>query len=162
MKRKKGKFIKESISSMDYAEQYYRKNEEKIKRLMPYIEDVNDFKMVVKYRMDAPEKFSSKTIAKDKMDDFIREASGVDMDKLHAKRQAFNINGEEFGFSKIQQLNKKIGDYNDMEFEISDTEKVVGYYDIKNSNAILAQVEIKEPNSSPYFVYKFVSRSYLG
>lgn len=162
MKRRKGKFIKESISSMDYAEQYYRKNEEKIKRLMPFVSDITDFKMAVKYRMDAPEKFSSKTIAKDKMDDFLRQASGVDMDKLHAKRQAFNINGEEFGFSKIQQLNKKIGDYNDMEFEISDTEKVVGYYDVKNSNVILAQVEIKEPNSSPYFVYKFVSRSYLG
>lgn len=162
MKRRKGKFIKESISSMDYAEQYYRKNEKKIKRLMPYIEDVNDFKMSVKYRMDAPEKFSSKTVAKEKMDDFIKEVSGVDMTKLRAKRQAFGYNGEEFGFTKMQQLNKKIGDYNDMEFKINDTEKVIGYYDVKNSNAVLAQVEVKEPDSSPYFVYKFVSRSYLG
>ena len=110
MKRKKGKFIKESVRSADYAEQYYKKNEEKIRRIMPYIEDVNDFKMAVKYRMGAPEKFSSKRVAREKMDDFIKEVSGVDMDKLRAKRQAFNINGEEFGFIKIQQLNKKVGD----------------------------------------------------
>ena len=161
MKRRKGKFIKESISSMDYAEQYYRKNEQKIKTIMPYVEDVEDFKMVVEYRMFAPAKFSSKKIAKQKMDDFMKEISGVDMDKLKAKREAFNYNGPEFGFDKIQKLNKKIGDYSDFEKQLTETEKLVGYYEIKNSDAILAQLEIHEPGQSPYYVYRFVSRSAL-
>ncbi|MBO7714037.1 MAG: hypothetical protein J6S85_10735 [Methanobrevibacter sp.] len=163
MKRRKGKFVKESISSMDYAEQYYRKNKDKIKRLMPYIEDVNDFKLAVELDMFAPKTFSSKTTAKKQMDEFLMEKSGVDMTKLKAKRQAFNENGEEFGFTKIQQLNKKIGDFTESEFSISDYETVTGYYDIKNnSSAILARVLINEPGESPYEIYKFVSRSYLG
>lgn len=163
MKRRRGKFIKEAINSMDYAEQYYRKNEAKIKRLMPYVEDVEDFKTIVDLDMFAPKTFTSKTTAKKQMDEFLMEKAGVDMTKLKAKRQAFNTNGEEFGFNKIQQLNKKIGDFRDIEFSISDTETVTGYYDIKNNeNAILARVLISEPGESPYEIYKFVSRSYLG
>lgn len=168
MKRKKGKFVKESINSEVYAEQYYKKNEKKIKKVMPYIEDIKDFKAAVELDMFAPKTFSSKTIAKEKMDDFLKEKSGVDMTKLKAKRQAFKINGEEFGFDKLQQLNKKIGDFREAEFSISDTETVTGYYDIKykedenKEEAILAKVLISEPGDSPYEIYKFVSRSYLG
>ena len=169
MKRRKGKFAKESVNSMEYAEQYYKKNEKKIKRLMPYIEDVNDFKTTVDLEMFAPKTFSSKTVAKQKMDEFLMEKSGVDMTKLKAKRQAFKINGEEFGFNKLQQLNKKIGDFREAEFSISNTETVTGYYDIKykedknkEEEAILARVLISEPGDSPYEIYKFVSRSYLG
>lgn len=163
MKRKKGKFVKESINSEVYAEQYYRKNEEKIKRLMPYVEDVEDFKTIVDLEMFAPKTFSSKTTAKQKMEEFLMEKAGVDMTKLKAKRQAFKINGEEFGFDKLQQLNKKIGDFRDAEFSINNTETVTGYYDIKNNEeTILARVLISEPGDSPYEIYKFVSRSYLG
>ena len=66
MKRKKGKFVKESVNSMEYAEQYYKKNEKKIKRLMPYIEDAKDFKTTVDLEMFAPKTFSSKTVAKNR------------------------------------------------------------------------------------------------
>ena len=163
MKRKKGKFVKESINSEVYAEQYYKKNEKKIKKVMPYIEDINDFKAAVELDMFAPKTFSSKTIAKQKMDDFLKEKSGVDMTKIRAKRQAFEVNGEEFGFTKIQQLNKKIGNFNEASISISNTETVTGYYDIKNNEStILASVLINESGDSPYEIYKFVSRSYLG
>lgn len=163
MKRKQGKFVKEPVNSEVYAEQYYYKNKAKIQKIMPYIEDVNDFKAAVELDMFAPKTFSSKTIAKQKMDDFLKEKSGVDMTKIKAKRQAFEVNGEEFGFTKIQQLNKKIGDFNEASISISDTETVTGYYDIKNdNNVILASVLINEPGESPYEIYKFVSRSYLG
>ena len=171
MKRRKGKFVKESVTSMEYAEQYYRKNEKKIKKVMPYIEDVEDFKTTVDLEMFAPKTFSSKTVAKQKMDEFLMEKSGVDMTKLKAKRQAFKINGEEFRFDKLQQLNKRIGDFREAEFSISNTETVTGYYDIKYKEdknkeeeveeAILARVLISEPGDSPYEVYKFVSRRYL-
>ena len=163
MKRKKGRFAKESVNSMEYAEQYYRKNEEKIKRLMPYVEDVEDFKTIVDLDMFAPKAFSSKTTAKKQMDEFLMEKAGVDMTKLNAKRQAFRINGEEFGFTKLQQLNKKIGDFKDIEFSINDRETVAGYYEIKNNDSVvLAKVFVTEPGESPYEIYKFVSRSYLG
>lgn len=163
MKRKKGKFVKESISSMTYAEQYYKKNEKKIKKVIPYVEDVEDFKTIVDLEMFAPKTFASRTIAKKQMEEFLMEKAGVDMTKLNAKRQAFRINGEEFGFDKLQKLNKKIGDFREAEFSISNTETVTGYYDIKNNEeAILAKVLISEPGDSPYEVYKFVSRSYLG
>lgn len=163
MKRKKGKFVKESIKSEVYAEQYYIKNEDKIKKVMPQVEDVEDFKTTVELEMFAPKIFSSRTIAKKQMDEFLMEKAGVDMTKLNAKRQAFKINGEEFGFDKLQKLNKKIGDFSEAEFSISNTETVTGYYDIKNNEeAILAKVLINGSGDSPYEVYKFVSRSYLG
>lgn len=163
MKRKKGKFVKESINAKVYAEQYYIKNEDKIKKVMPYVEDVKDFKTIVELEMFAPKIFSSKTIAKKQMDEFLMEKAGVDMTKLKAKRQAFRINGEEFGFTKMQQLNKKIGDFKNIEFSINDRETVTGYYDIKNNEStILASVLINESGESPYEIYKFVSRSYLG
>ena len=168
MKRKKGKFVKEPINSKVYAEQYYIKNKEKIKKVMPYVEDVEDFKTTVELEMFAPKIFPSRTKAKKQMDEFLMEKAGVDMTKLKAKRQAFGYNGEEFGFTKMQQLNKKIGDFREAEFSISDTETVTGYYDIKykedenKEEAILAKVLISESGDSPYEVYKFVSRSYLG
>lgn len=160
MKRnRQGRFTKEPVSSMNYAEEYYNKYEKKIKRAYPDVEDLADFKAKVEFDMFAPKTFSSKRVAKQKMDDALYRAAGGDLEALKAKREAWNINGRNY-FSKVQQLNKKIGDFVDItETSISDTETVVGYYELKNEeDIIIGKVRIQEPGQSPYEVYKFINR----
>lgn len=160
MKRnRQGRFTKEPISSERFAEEYYRKYERKIKRAYPDVEDLADFKAKVEFDMFAPKTFSSRRVAKQKMDDALYRAAGGDLEALKAKREAWNINGRSY-FSKVQQLNNKVGSFIDItETSISETETVVGYYELKNEeNIIIGKIRIQEPGQSPYEIYKFISR----
>ena len=123
--------------------------------------------------------FNSKKTAKKAIEDEIYSLThtGPEVKLKEAKEKAFK-NQDELGgtkvFDKISRLNKRIDVDKYIDCDISFGEgvnpitgynvqrKIVGYWEIKNSDYVLAEIEGQVDDDSPFSYYEFIDRRLLG
>lgn len=170
------------INKSDYINEYWNKNKAKLTSIFGIytrISAEDAFKRIAKESIANDIRFDSKKTAKKALDDLIyaRTHTNDEIKLRKAKEEAFK-NQEDLGagkkiFDKLSRLNNKIdpGAYNDISIVLPDDvnpitgfnvqREIIGYWDIKGSNVVLAQIEGQVDEDSPFTYYEFIDRSSL-
>ena len=153
------------ITKQKYAEEYWIKNQAKLAQVFPYGKEQYD--SIVRNVIDQS-KFKSKTLAKEVFNNMVYDRTHTieQIDLRKARQEANNS-----PFSDMRKLNNKFGDYqagqsirilekdeNNRHYQ----EDVIGYWEIKGSEYVLAQVEGMVDNNTPYNYYTYIRRDELG
>ena len=155
MKRKK------KLDKMVYAESYYNKHAAEIDKLFG---DKKNFLDSVKYNIRQDYYYSAKNARLD-IQDHITVKKGGDAELAYAKRNATN---KELYFPDSRKLNGKIkpssaklstAKWTDIfGFDV----KVEKYYEIKDSNLVLANIITSEPGGkSPVETWEYLDKNYV-
>ena len=153
------------VTKQKYADEYWKKNQSKLEQIFPYGKQQYD--SIVRNVIDQS-KFKSKTKAKAAFDDMVYDRTHtIEQIELRKARQEADNNP----FNDMRKLNGKFSDYqtvqaikilekdeNDRHYQ----ESVIGYWEIKNSDYILAQVEGIVDDNTPYNYYTYIRRDDLG
>ena len=102
--------------------------------------------------------FTKKSTLNDKVQGLLNEMQGIDPELNKIKREADFRN--EAGFKDLRKLNKRLAG---KETSYNGPNNVVGYYDIKNSEYVIAhRLDYTWSRKSPQDIYEYVERSTIG
>lgn len=153
------------ITKQKYADEYWDKNKAKLSQIFPYGKQQYD--SIVRNVIEQS-KFKSKTKAREVFNNMVYDRTHtVEQIELRKARQEADNNP----FSDMRKLNGKFRDYqavksirilekdeNNRHYQ----EDVIGYWEIKGSTYVLAQVEGMVDNNTPYTYYTYLRRVDLG
>lgn len=149
---------KRKINKMTYAEEYYNRNSIKIDSIFG---SKKDFLDTVKISLRKDYYFSKRNARLD-MQDLITAVKGGDVDLAYAKRNATN---KDYYFPDSRALNRRIKSFSAKASDASWTDEfgfiveVKQYYEIANSDLVLANIIVKEPDDdSPIESWEYIDR----
>lgn len=102
--------------------------------------------------------FQKKSTLNDRVQGLLNEFQGIDPNLGKIKREAeFR---DEAGFHDLRLLNKRVSN---KEIAYNGPDNIVGYYDIKNSDYVIAhRLDYSYSNQSPLDVYEYTLRVDIG
>ena len=159
--KKTGKFIHNVVNhdeAIAYAAKYYDKHQISIDKLLKgrttrnkkdvFIDLVDDL-----FQQNGV-KYNSKKNLNAGIRSIIDELQGIDPRLNEIKREA--LNREEAGFKDLRKLNKKVS-YQEISW--SGPDNIVGYYDIKDSDYVIAhKLDYTYSSKSPTNIYEYITR----
>ena len=163
--RKTGKFIKNIVKVDDarvYAADYYDKHQKSIDKLLNGKTKRNNKDVFIDLVDDLFDQNRSKYGSKKNLNEGIKgiidELQGIDPRLNSIKRTAENR--EEAGFKDLRKLNKRVSP---QEISYNGPDNIVGYYDIKGSDYVIAhKLDYTFSSSSPTDVYEYRTRINAG
>lgn len=155
---------KHKTTKISYASEYYDKHSKQLDKLFG---NKRSFMNHVEYDMSGRENYSNKTDAGKALKAYIDAVAivkaGGDPEIYHAKAAATNVDEV---FPDLRKLNKRMNgqrNYSKVGIKISNDPEdgaertVLSYYEINNSNYVLAEVK-KVQDGSPYTVWQYIDR----
>ena len=163
--RKTGKFIHNVVKVDDaraYAADYYNKHQNSIDKLLDGKTTRNNKDVFIDLVDDLFDQNRSKYTSKKSLNDGIRgiinELQGIDPRLNEIKKTA--LNREEAGFKDLRKLNKRVSL---QEISWSGPDNIIGYYDIKDSDYVIAhKLDYTFSSKSPTNVYEYITRIDAG
>ena len=163
--RKTGKFIRNVVKVDDaraYASDYYDKHQKSIDKLLDGKTTRNNKDVFIDLVDDLYDQNRSKYGSKKNLNEGIKgiidELQGIDPRLNSIKRTAENR--EEAGFKDLRKLNKRVSP---QEISYNGPDNIVGYYDIKGSDYVIAhKLDYTFSSSSPTDVYEYTTRINAG
>ena len=163
--RKTGKFIKNVIKideARAYAADYYDKHQKIIDKLLNGRTTRNNKEVFIDLVDDLFQqngvKYNSKKNLNAGIRGIINELQGIDPRLNEIKREA--LNREEAGFKDLRKLNKRVSL---QEISWSGPDNIVGYYDIKDSDYVIAhKLDYTYSSKSPTNIYEYITRIDAG
>ena len=163
--KKTGKFIHNVVKideARAYAAGYYDKHQKIIDKLLngkttrnnkdAFIDLVDDL-----FKQNGV-KYNSKKNLNEGIRGIINELQGIDPRLNEIKRDA--LNREEAGFSDLRKLNKRVSL---QEISWIGPDNIVGYYDIKDSDYVIAhKLDYTFSSKSPTNIYEYITRINAG
>ena len=163
---------KNSRSITVYAKGYYKSHKKSIDRIIDkarnetgrfqyqsneevFVSQVED---LLDTNMGGQASFTKKSTLNDKVQGLLNEMQGIDPELNKIKREADFRN--EAGFKDLRKLNKRLAG---KETSYKGPNNVVGYYDISNSDYVIAhRLDYTWSRKSPQDIYEYVERSTIG
>ena len=163
--KKTGRFIHNIVKVDDaraYAANYYDKHQKSIDKLLNGKTTRNKKDVFIDLVDDLFDQNRSKYTSKKSLSDGIRgiinELQGIDPRLNEIKREA--LNREEAGFKDLRKLNKRVSL---QEISWIGPDNIVGYYDIKDSDYVIAhKLDYTFSSKSPTNVYEYITRIDAG
>lgn len=163
--KKTGKFIHNVVKVEDaraYAANYYDKHQKSIDKLLNGKTTRNNKDVFIDLVDDLFDqnrsKYTSKKSLSDGIQGIINELQGIDPRLNEIKRTA--LNREEAGFKDLRKLNKRVSL---QEISWSGPDNIIGYYDIKDSDYVIAhKLDYTFSSKSPTNVYEYITRIDAG
>ena len=163
--RKTGKFIHNVVKVDDaraYAADYYDKHQNSIDKLLDGKTTRNNKNVFIDLVDDLFDQNRSKYTSKKNLNEGIRgiinELQGIDPRLNEIKRTA--LNREEAGFKDLRKLNKRVSP---QEIAYSGPNNIIGYYDIKDSDYVIAhKLDYTFSSKSPTNIYEYTTRVDAG
>ena len=163
--KKTGKFIHNVVKVDDaraYAANYYDKHQESIDKLLDGKTTRNKKDVFIDLVDDLFDqnrsKYTSKKTLNEGIKGIINELQGIDPRLNEIKREA--LNREEAGFKDLRKLNKRVSP---QEIPYDGPDNIVGYYDIKDSDYVIAhKLDYTFSSKSPTNVYEYITRVNAG
>ena len=163
--KKTGRFIHNVVKideAIAYAANYYDKHQKSIDRLLDgrttrnkkdvFIDLVDDL-----FQQNGV-KYNSKKNLNAGIQGIINELQGIDPRLNEIKREA--LNREEAGFKDLRKLNKRVSP---QEIAYNGPDNIVGYYDIKDSDYVIAhKLDYTFSSKSPTNIYEYITRIDAG
>lgn len=153
------------ITKQKYADEYWIKNQAKLAQVFPYGKQQYD--SIVRNVIEQS-KFKSKTLAKEAFNNMVYDRTHtIEQIELRKARQEAENNP----FDDLRKLNGKFTDYQTVQsiriLEKDENnrhyqEDVIGYWEIKGSDYVLAQVEGIVDSNTPYNYFTYIRRADLG
>ena len=163
--KKTGRFIHNIVKVDDaraYAANYYDKHQKSIDKLLNGKTTRNKKDVFIDLVDDLFDqnrsKYTSKKSLSDGIQGIINELQGIDPRLNEIKREA--LNREEAGFKDLRKLNKRVSL---QEISWSGPDNIIGYYDIKDSDYVIAhKLDYTFSSKSPTNVYEYITRIDAG
>ena len=163
--RKTGKFIHNIVKVDDarvYAAGYYDKHQKIIDKLLNGKTTRNNKDVFIDLVDDLFDqnrsKYTSKKALNEGIKGIVSELQGIDPRLSEIKRTA--LNREEAGFKDLRKLNKRVSL---QEISWSGPDNIIGYYDIKDSDYVIAhKLDYTFSSKSPTNVYEYTTRIDAG
>ena len=163
--KKTGKFIHNVVKVDDaraYAADYYDKHQKIIDKLLNGKTTRNSKDVFIDLVDDLFDqnrsKYTSKKSLTEGIKGIINELRGIDPRLNEIKREA--LNREEAGFKDLRKLNKRVSL---QEISWIGPDNIVGYYDIKDSDYVIAhKLDYTFSSKSPTNVYEYITRIDAG
>ena len=163
--KKTGKFIHNVIKVDDaraYAADYYDKHQKIIDKLLNGKTTRNNKDVFIDLVDDLFDQNRSKYTSKKSLNEGIRgiinELQGIDPRLNEIKREA--LNREEAGFKDLRKLNKRVSL---QEISWIGPDNIVGYYDIKDSDYVIAhKLDYTFSSKSPTNIYEYITKIDAG
>ena len=163
--KKTGRFIHNIVKvddARDYAANYYDKHKKSIDKLLRGKTTRNKKDVFIDLVDDLFDQNRSKYTSKKTLNEGIRgiinELQGIDPRLNEIKREA--LNREEAGFKDLRKLNKRVSP---QEIAYNGPDNIVGYYDIKDSDYVIAhKLDYTFSSKSPTNVYEYITRIDAG
>ena len=163
--KKTGKFIHNVVKVEEaraYAANYYNKHQESIDKLLDGKTTRNNKDVFIDLVDDLFDQNRSKYTSKKSLNEGIRgiinELQGIDPRLNEIKRDA--LNREEAGFKDLRKLNKRVSL---QEISWIGPDNIVGYYDIKDSDYVIAhKLDYTFSSKSPTNIYEYITRIDAG
>ena len=163
--KKTGRFIHNIVKVDDaraYAANYYDKHQKSIDKLLNGKTTRNNKDVFIDLVDDLFDQNRSKYTSKKSLNEGIRsivnELQGIDPRLNEIKREA--LNREEAGFKDLRKLNKRVSL---QEISWSGPDNIIGYYDIKDSDYVIAhKLDYTFSSKSPTNVYEYITRIDAG
>ena len=163
--KKTGRFIHNIVKVDDaraYAADYYDKHQKSIDKLLNGKTTRNNKDVFIDLVDDLFDQNRSKYTSKKSLNEGIRsivnELQGIDPRLNEIKREA--LNREEAGFKDLRKLNKRVSL---QEIYYSGPDNIVGYYDIKDSDYVIAhKLDYTFSSKSPTNIYEYITRVDAG
>ena len=163
--KKTGRFIHNIVKVDDaraYAADYYDKHQKSIDKLLKGRTTRNNKDVFIDLVDDLFDQNRSKYTSKKSLNDGIRgiinELQGIDPRLNEIKREA--LNREEAGFKDLRKLNKRVSL---QEISWIGPDNIVGYYDIKDSDYVIAhKLDYTFSSKSPTNIYEYITRIDAG
>ena len=163
--KKTGRFIHNIVKVDDaraYAANYYDKHQKSIDKLLNGKTTRNKKEVFIDLVDDLFDqnrsKYTSKKSLSDGIQGIINELQGIDPRLNEIKRTA--LNREEAGFKDLRKLNKRVSL---QEISWSGPDNIVGYYDIKDSDYVIAhKLDYTFSSKSPTNIYEYITRIDAG
>ena len=163
--KKTGKFIHNVVKVEDaraYAANYYDKHQKSIDKLLDGKTTRSHKDVFIDLVDDLFDQNRSKYTSKKSLNDGIRgiinELQGIDPRLNEIKRDA--LNREEAGFKDLRKLNKRVSL---QEISWIGPDNIVGYYDIKDSDYVIAhKLDYTFSSKSPTNIYEYITRIDAG
>lgn len=168
------------ISKISYINEYWEKYKDKIEYLFKGFGKYSAefaFKRKAELQIKNDIRFNSKKTAKQALDDFVYAMghTSEEMDLRIAKRNAFaNQDPAHKMFDKISKLNKRMeaDKFVDCDIALSDGvnpitgstvhRNIIGYWEIKDSDYVLAKIEGQIDDDSQFTYNEFIDRRLLS
>ena len=163
--KKTGKFIHNVVKVEDaraYAADYYDKHQKSIDKLLNGKTTRNNKDVFIDLVDDLFDQNRSKYTSKKNLNEGIKgivsELQGIDPRLSEIKRTA--LNREEAGFKDLRKLNKRVSL---QEIYYSGPDNIIGYYDIKDSDYVIAhKLDYTFSSKSPKNLYEYISKIDAG
>ena len=163
--KKTGKFIHNVVKVDDaraYAANYYDKHQKIIDKLLNGKTTRNNKDVFIDLVDDLFDqnrsKYTSKKALNEGIKGIVSELQGIDPRLSEIKRTA--LNREEAGFKDLRKLNKRVSL---QEISWSGPDNIIGYYDIKDSDYVIAhKLDYTFSSKSPTNVYEYTTRIDAG
>ena len=163
--KKTGKFIHNVVKVDDaraYAADYYDKHQNTIDKILDGKTTRNNKDVFIDLVDDLFQqngvKYNSKKNLNEGIKGIINELRGIDPRLNEIKRTAENR--EEAGFKDLRKLNKRVSL---QEISWSGPDNIIGYYDIKDSDYVIAhKLDYTFSSKSPTNVYEYITRIDAG
>ena len=163
--KKTGKFIHNVVKLEDaraYAAKYYEKHQNSIDKILDGKTTRNNKDVFIDLVDDLFDQNRSKYTSKKSLNEGIRgiinELQGIDPRLNEIKRDA--LNREEAGFKDLRKLNKRVSL---QEISWIGPDNIVGYYDIKDSDYVIAhKLDYTFSSKSPTNIYEYITRIDAG
>ena len=163
--KKTGKFIHNVVKVDDaraYAADYYDKHQKSIDKLLRGRTTRNKKDVFIDLVDDLFDqnrsKYTSKKTLNAGIQGIINELQGIDPRLNEIKREA--LNREEAGFKDLRKLNKRVSP---QEIAYNGPNNIVGYYDIKDSDYVIAhKLDYTFSSKSPSNIYEYITRIDAG
>ena len=163
--KKTGRFVHNIVKVDDaraYAANYYDKHQKSIDKLLNGKTTRNKKDVFIDLVDDLFDqnrsKYTSKKSLSDGIHGIINELQGIDPRLNEIKREA--LNREEAGFKDLRKLNKRVSL---QEISWSGPDNIIGYYDIKDSDYVIAhKLDYTYSSKSPTNIYEYITRINAG
>ena len=163
--KKTGKFIHNVVKVDDaraYAAKYYEKHQNSIDKILDGKTTRNNKDVFIDLVDDLFDQNRSKYTSKKSLNEGIRgiinELQGIDPRLNEIKRDA--LNREEAGFKDLRKLNNRVSL---QEISWIGPDNIVGYYDIKDSDYVIAhKLDYTFSSKSPTNIYEYITRIDAG
>ena len=163
--KKTGRFIHNIVKVDDaraYAANYYDKHQKSIDKLLNGKTTRNNKDVFIDLVDDLFDqnrsKYTSKKSLSDGIQSIINELQGIDPRLNEIKREA--LNRQEAGFKDLRKLTKRVSL---QEISWSGPDNIIGYYDIKDSDYVIAhKLDYTFSSKSPTNIYEYITRIDAG
>lgn len=163
--KKTGKFIHNVVKpeeAREYAANYYNKHQNSIDKLLDGKTTRNKKDVFIDLVDDLfgqnRSKYTSKKSLNEGIKGIVNELRGIDPRLNEIKREA--LNREEAGFKDLRKLNNRVSL---QEISWIGPDNIVGYYDIKDSDYVIAhKLDYTFSSKSPTNIYEYITRIDAG